>query len=55
MTTSEHVCMHPACSCIAPGGEYCSDYCRRAAADVDELCGCGHRDCAGTAALEEPA
>ena len=47
MTEGFAQCAHPACTCAAAQGEFCSDYCR--AADADEVtCGCGHTDCVGT-------
>lgn len=43
------VCLHEGCTCVAVEGEFCSDYCRRMTGQELVVCGCGHRDCAGTA------
>lgn len=53
MTTTPSQCMHEACTCAATQGEFCSDYCREHAGQEELTCGCGHRDCAGTAEAEE--
>lgn len=51
--TAASQCMHEACTCVATQGEFCSDYCREHAGHEELTCGCGHRDCAGTADAEE--
>jgi len=38
-------CKHEGCTCPAPDGEYCSDYCRQHADHPGQEghdCGCGH-------------
>jgi hypothetical protein len=52
---SDQRCAHGGCNCATrPGEEYCSDYCKAAAAATGMAhsssggsCGCGHPECGG--------
>jgi hypothetical protein len=51
MTEAPERCAHELCTCAATEGEYCGDYCREhSGAGEEEVCGCGHPECAGTTA-----
>ncbi|WP_049623294.1 hypothetical protein [Frateuria defendens] len=50
MSDNDARCGHASCRCTVPSGsEYCSDYCREAAATTPEeqtaYCDCGHEPC----------
>ena len=48
MTEAPERCAHEPCTCAASEGEYCGDYCREHSGQEEDLCGCGHAECAGT-------
>ncbi len=50
MTEAPERCAHELCTCAATEGEYCGDYCREHAGQEEDVCGCGHDECAGTIA-----
>jgi hypothetical protein len=55
MTDAPEKCGHEACTCAATEGEYCSDHCREHSGRDDDVCGCGHAECAGTIGTADTA
>jgi hypothetical protein len=47
--TDTDECAHEPCTCMATEGEYCGDYCREHSGTEEDVCACGHEECAGTA------